>query len=725
MAPMRLHPALLLLPLVVATGADGDVRLGCGFGDRGSITDADSDGFGDTIDCDDSDPEINPDADELCDGVDNDCDGELDENEATDAITWYWDADHDGWGVADGETVEACSQPDGYGPAGDCYDHDPRISPDATETCDGVDNDCDDEIDVDAVDASTSCADEDRDGYGDPAFCVESCWVPSGFVEDDADCDDSDHAVNPGAEDICDEIDNDCDGVADPQAGDADGDGWDGCDGDCGPDDPAVNPDADEVCGNGVDDDCDGTAGDCGVEGSYALGGAGLLLTSPSAYDAVGRGLGAVGDLDGDGVDDLAIGAPFASGAPSDHGAVYILHGGPGLRDDAERSLDQAAVVIRGSLHGDMLGWSVAGAGDVDGDDRDDLLLGAPWDGASGFPSGAAYLVAGAALDGVSGEQAIGDLGSRIGGGAYDDQLGWSLDVAGDVNGDGVADLLIGAPLADSAAPSAGAAYLILGPVTADLDVSEASARFTADALDDGLGAAVTGLGDIDGDGIDDLAVGAYRREHLSTDGGFVAVQLGHSEFAGDYDILHADIELSAAQNRAFSGCALDGAGDVDGDGYRDILVGARGQDYAEADVGVAFLVSGTYLGFANLDSNSTASFRGVQAYGYAGSSVAGPGDLDGDGFADVVIGAPYAGSVSNAGEAALFLGPVEGTLSFDDADASLDGDGTGRMLGERVAGAGDVDGDGRPDLLVAVPGYDQPSADAGAAWLLWGGDGL
>ena len=724
---MRLHPVLLLLPLVVATGADGDPRLGCGFGGGLGIEDADEDGYGSTIDCDDADPAIHPDAAEYCDGIDNDCDDDIDEDDAVDGETWYWDGDHDGWGVADGGTVSACHQPDGYGPVGDCYDYDPRISPSADEVCDGADNDCDGRVDVDPVDGATGCLDADGDGFGDPAICETACVLPAAFVPDDGDCDDTDPAIHPAAEEICDEVDNDCDGLVDPQAGDADGDGWDGCEGDCAPDDATVNPDADEICGDGIDNDCDGTAGDCGLAGTSTLGQHGLLLTSPQPYDAVGANLAGVGDLDGDGVDDLAVGAPWYQGVESDAGALYIVHGGASLREQAELGLDSAALVIRGDEDSAALGWSVAPAGDMDGDGLADLIVGAPQAEYEGYATGAAYLVPGAAVLDLAGEWPVGELGHGIRTSSYADQLGWSVAGLGDVSGDGWGDLLVGAPQADGLAPASGVAYLVLGPVTGERDLAEADASWASDDLDDGVGIAVTGAGDMDGDGLRDLAFGAYRRDTSISDPGVVAVVLGSDAIAGAHNLMAADAQLLGTQSQAFVGCALAGAGDVDADGYDDLLVGARGEDYSAADAGGAYLILGPYTAVGYISYVAVANIRGDEAYGYAGSAVAGLGDLDGDDRADIAVGAPYVDvdGDANSGVVAVFSGPVEGVLELGAGQALLQGSGPGNMLGDALGQGGDFDGDGYGDLLVGVPGFDQPSADAGAAWLLWGGEGL
>ncbi len=264
--------------------ADGDED---GFGDAESTTVAclqptgfvDNDG-----DCDDLEALVHPDADEVCDEIDNDCDEEIDEDDAIDAPTWYADGDADGYGDPD-NSAPACEQPSGFvADDTDCDDHDDDIHPAADELCNGVDDDCDGDTDEnDATDASTWYGDGDGDGYGDPRTATFGCDPGSGWLADGSDCDDSDAAINPAAREVCDEVDNDCDGLVDDDdsgvAGtttwylDYDGDGYGGdlydteacaqpsgyaaTDDDCYDGDASINPGATETC-NGVDDDCDG-----------------------------------------------------------------------------------------------------------------------------------------------------------------------------------------------------------------------------------------------------------------------------------------------------------------------------------------------------------------------------------------------------------------------------------------------------------------------------------
>jgi hypothetical protein len=283
-------------------------------------TDDDGDGYAACEDCDDSDAAINADAEELCDNVDNDCDGDIDEDDASDASTWYADADADGYGDPD-STTTACDQPSGYvdlAYATDCDDSDDSISPVDPEVCDEIDNDCDGDIDEGVT--STFYADADGDGYGDPVTTTEACAEGSGFVADASDCDDADAAINPGALEACDEVDNDCDGTVDETDAvdastwyaDNDADGYGAAaastvsceqptgyvadDSDCDDADDDINPAAEEHC-DGVDEDCDGDVDEEAVDADTwyvdsdgdGYGGAGLsqdACTQPSGYVA-------------------------------------------------------------------------------------------------------------------------------------------------------------------------------------------------------------------------------------------------------------------------------------------------------------------------------------------------------------------------------------------------------------------------------------------------------
>jgi len=202
-------------------GADGDPWFvdgdGDGFGDPDSEVIACEQPAGtiaDGSDCNDADGAINPGAEEVCDGVDNDCDGDIDGG-ATDELTFYADTDGDGFGDPDA-TTSACVAPEGFvGDMTDCDDTDAGINPDADEVCNGLDDDCDEDIDEEAIDPQTWFVDSDGDGFGDDADTIDACDQPTGAVADGGDCDDDDNLTYPGAPELCDGHDNNCDNIAD------------------------------------------------------------------------------------------------------------------------------------------------------------------------------------------------------------------------------------------------------------------------------------------------------------------------------------------------------------------------------------------------------------------------------------------------------------------------------------------------------------------------------
>ena len=236
----------------------------------------------DNSDCDDTRAEVYPGAGEVCDGLDNDCNG-ITDDDAIDGETYYADIDGDGFGDPAIDTV-ACDLPAGYvDNYTDCGPSDDTVYPGAPETCDDQDNDCDGAVDDSPVDAPTWFIDEDDDGYGSSALTMTDCRPDEGFVASSDDCDDDDWAINPGADEVCNDIDDDCDGVVDLDAVDggvfyydADGDGygsgessfrcspddaWVDNDDDCNDDDADIYPSAEETC-DGIDENCDGVTDD-------------------------------------------------------------------------------------------------------------------------------------------------------------------------------------------------------------------------------------------------------------------------------------------------------------------------------------------------------------------------------------------------------------------------------------------------------------------------------
>ena len=238
-------------------------------------------------DCDDGDRAQYPGADEYCNGEDDDCDGEADEDDALDTQVYYSDSDEDGYGDAL-VTASACDTPGGFvSDDTDCDDTQASVNPGADEYCNSEDDDCDGEVDNNAVDALSWYVDGDGDGYGDATTEFLDCDGTSGSVQDGSDCDDTDLTVNPGQEEVpYDGVDNDCDGL---DLKDVDGDGYDAVEAggdDCDDEDSSINPGASDVSGDGVDQDCDGTVepgsdpnpGEDSKQGCSAIGGSGASV---------------------------------------------------------------------------------------------------------------------------------------------------------------------------------------------------------------------------------------------------------------------------------------------------------------------------------------------------------------------------------------------------------------------------------------------------------------
>lgn len=263
-----------------------------GASDTGMSIDIDGDGF--TVedgDCDDARADVSPSAIEVCDGIDNNCDGRTDEPGAIGSLIAYVDADGDGYGTSL-ESSAFCAVPGGYSAvAGDCDDGRSESYPGAVEVCDGLDNDCDSEIDEEgATGVGTYFRDTDDDGYGVVTDSIDACTPPAGYAIEAGDCDDADATVSPSALERCDGSDTDCDGTVDEEGAigsvlyfiDSDRDGMgtsassvSSCapvsgfvtvSGDCDDTRPDVYDGAEEVC-DGVDNDCDGSADEAGATG--------------------------------------------------------------------------------------------------------------------------------------------------------------------------------------------------------------------------------------------------------------------------------------------------------------------------------------------------------------------------------------------------------------------------------------------------------------------------
>ena len=386
-------------------------------------------------------------------------------------------------------------------------------------------------------------------------------------------------------------------------------------------------------------------------------------LTGSATGGRFGYAVSGAGDVNNDGYGDVVVGAPWASSAA---GAVYVYHGtSTGLRSTATRT-------ISGGTAGNYLGYSVDGAGDVNNDGYDDIVVGAP---GVGSLRGAAYVYHG----GSSGVSA--SATTSLSGAATGDQLGFAVAGAGDVNNDGYDDVIVGANAASS---NAGAAYVYHG---ASSGVSSSASRSLSGSSGAYFGQAVAGAGDLDADGYADVIIGAPG---VSSSRGAAYVYEGSSSGVGS-----TGTTLSGPSASAYYGASVDAAGDVNGDGYGDIIVGATG---VTSGVGAAYVYHGRS---STVSTTATSSLSGRAATGYFGISVAGLGDVDGDGYDDVLVGA-Y-GASTGTGAAYEFPGSSSGVSTSP--DTSLTGSATYAYFGVWVAAAGDVDGDGYADAVVGAYG--------------------
>ena len=207
---------LAFLPLFWATGCPKEPSAPVDSEDSlpPARVDADGDHWYSDDDCDDGDPAVFPGAFEVCNGEDDDCDGQVDEGLGS---TWYRDADGDGWGD-DATSAQACAQPSGYAATGsDCDDADPAVHPEAEEVCNGLDDDCDGTAD-EGLTLETWHLDADGDGWGGASTSVSACTAPSGYLADASDCDDTNAEIHPGASEACNARDDDCSGLIDDGA---------------------------------------------------------------------------------------------------------------------------------------------------------------------------------------------------------------------------------------------------------------------------------------------------------------------------------------------------------------------------------------------------------------------------------------------------------------------------------------------------------------------------
>lgn len=468
--------------------------------------------------------------------------------------------------------------------------------------------------------------------------------------------------------------------------------------------------------------------------------GSDLRFDGVAERDLTGSAIAGGCDVNGDGRDDAIVGA---FGADEDEragsGAAFVQFGGedPAVRDLAAPG--STGFRLRGGMR-DSAGFQVGCAGDVNDDGRDDVLVGAFGAGANERSvSGTAYVVFGKADTADVDLTALGDGGYRIDGAAAGDRVGIAVDGVGDLNDDGLADVIVGANGADNNSRSgSGSAYVVFGKRgTAAIDLAslgERGFRIDGTAAGDQAGFSVSDAGDVNGDGSPDVTIGAFLADPQGrANAGAAYVVFGRGAGGGTVDLADPGddgFELSGAAPGDRTGTSARGAGDVNGDGRDDLLVG--GDQGANGGPGVAYVVFGK-SGTAPVDL-ATLGERGYRIDGAApndrtGYAVDGLGDVNGDGRPDALIGAYEADPRAREGAGSAFV--VYGKADSDTVTLTpvlftaergyrIDGAEPGDRLGRAVANGGNLEGGPRDDLLLgadfADPRDERPDSGAGYA---------
>jgi hypothetical protein len=457
------------------------------------------------------------------------------------------------------------------------------------------------------------------------------------------------------------------------------------------------------------------------ASGSPATAAAQLESNQMSAF--FGSSVAGAGDVNGDGYADVIVGAYRYDAGETDEGVAFVFLGS--ASGVASGNPSTAAARLESNQAFAQLGWSVAGAGDVNGDGYADVIVGAYTYDAGETDEGAAFVFLGSASGVANGNPVT--AAARLESNQAFAQLGYSVAGAGDVNGDGYADVIVGATAYDAGETDEGAAFVFLGGASgiANGNPATAAAQLESDQASANLGYSVAGAGDVNGDGYADVIVGADAYDAGETDEGAAFVFLGGASGIANGNPATAAAQLESNQASAFFGSSVAGAGDVNGDGYADVIIGGFAYDAGQTDEGAAFVFLGSASGIENGDpSTAAAQLESNQAGATFGLSVAGAGDVNGDGYADVIAGATgYDAGQSDEGAAFVYLGGAPGIVdgNRETAAAHLESSQNNASLGDSVAGAGDVNGDGYADVIVGAPSYDAGQTDEGAVFVFLG----
>ena len=483
----------------------------------------------------------------------------------------------------------------------------------------------------------------------------------------------------------------------------------------------------------------------------------GFVINGIGASDNSGYSVSSAGDINNDGYDDIIIGAYLADPNGGSSGESYVVFGKASGTYSASLELSSLngtnGFVINGIDANDYSGRSVSSAGDINNDGYDDIIIGARHADPNGDDAGESYVVFGKASGTYSASLELSSLngtnGFVINGIDENDYSGRSVSSAGDINNDGYDDIIIGANEADPNGGSSGESYVVFGKASgtysASLELSSLNGTngFVINGIDenDYSGRSVSSAGDINNDGYDDIIIGAYPADRHW---GESYVVFGKA--SGTYS---ASLELSSLNGtngfvingidaNDYSGYSVSSAGDINNDGYDDIIIGARFADPNGDDAGESYVVfgkaSGTYS--ASLEPyflNGTNGFviNGIDGYDNSGYSVSSAGDINNDGYDDIIIGARYAdpNGALGSGESYVVFGKASGTYSASLELSSLNGT-NGFVIngidandysGNSVSSAGDINNDGYDDIIIGANEADPNGGNSGESYVVFG----
>lgn len=553
-----------LLALLLAAGA---AFAGCSFVADDDVPDADGDGHWSVADggddCDDGDSSTYPDAHEVCDDEDNDCDGEIDETTATSScgtgsLLTLAEADLTLTGLSDDRYLGGAQAG-----AGD-VDGDGRL---------------DLLIGATARQAGTDTVDSDLYLLLGSGRLLNSLATPSLALAD----------LEIGTMD--DSLD-----IKGTEPGDLDGDGYD----DLAIGTASLRSEAGHTCAGAI----------------WLLLGGGGLLTRTSLEDAdvswvgeddfhyAGRGYSGLADVDGDGLPELAVGAPGDDTGASSAGAVYLLRGATALAGSpAVRSLDEADLKLIGETETATAGSAILDGGDVDGDGLPDLIISAPYDETAGNDAGVVYVMLGdGTISGASGVESLADADLILLGASANDHTGTGIAGLGDLDADGLADLAVSAPRQGTGTAYSGAVYVWRGGGAlwgaSLLESEDADLRLSGEGDDTEAGITIAGGEDLNGDGGPDLVVGANGWSSGGQYAGATYVLLSDGalhEASGHKSLRASDVRVRGVSANDFA-YNVNVTRDVNANGYAELLVGARGVDGVELNVGAVYLLDGEGL---------------------------------------------------------------------------------------------------------------------------------